>query len=516
MLLPRVGIACVAQLSTNRMHYRAQVTAVLEEGRVEVQFVDFGNKETIEDCKVFKILDRFMTLPIMATPVCLAGIGSLEGRAWDKDAAHVLREMTIMKELVMFVNEERNGEELCKVMLYESLDDRDVCVNAWLVMDGQAVSLTGACSTLEYKKENSCRVETTVGTGGEVSVRNAAGQSGVKKVEKVACRVVSIQSPASIFIRQVMDEANFYQLNTELQSHYSYKTSAAHVTPEAGGLCAIQTRHREGWARDKVITVKRGVVEVKLLDAGKNIEVSAESLRPLDVKFRFKNFVDEAHLVNLLPAGGKETWTKTACETLEEILEEFDMMVHVEMVGKAGKGTMPINMFLRVMDGAENHFVPVSEKLIQLGLAIPIDENKSGNAAFGDEEDSIPESMSVQYSATCFNPVSTPTDWLRPLPPPPSEFLAVPSHVDWEGNIFICPLIPNQDNIRIVGNVLDSKYQGSVHTPVDRYWTVGQACVARWDLDGRWYRAVVLGVSYDGNTVQFVDLERWRFVLWRT
>ena len=79
------------------------------------------------------------------------------------------------------------------------------------------------------------------------------------------------------------------------------------------------------------------------------------------------------------------------------------MMVHVEMVGKAGKGTMPINMFLRVMDGAENHFVPVSEKLIQLGLAIPIDEKKSGNAALGDEEDSIPESMSVQYSATCFN-----------------------------------------------------------------------------------------------------------------
>ena len=52
--------------------------------------------------------------------------------------------MTIMKELLMFVNEERNGEELCKVMLYESLDDRDVCVNAWLVMEGQAVSLTSS------------------------------------------------------------------------------------------------------------------------------------------------------------------------------------------------------------------------------------------------------------------------------------------------------------------------------------------------------------------------------------
>ena len=53
--------------------------------------------------------------------------------------------------------------------------------------------------------------------------------------------------------------------------------------------------------------------------------------------------------------------------------------------------------------------------------------------------------------------------------------------------------------------VLNSKYQGSVHKPVDKYWIVGQTCVARWDLDGKWYRAQVLVVGYQEFTVQFVD-----------
>jgi hypothetical protein len=54
----------------------------------------------------------------------------------------VLREKTRLKELGMFVDEEKNGEEPYRVMLYDSLHDRDVCINAWLVKEGQAVSLS--------------------------------------------------------------------------------------------------------------------------------------------------------------------------------------------------------------------------------------------------------------------------------------------------------------------------------------------------------------------------------------
>ena len=67
----------------------------------------------------------------------------------------------------------------------------------------------------------------------EVTVRHAAGQSGDKNVEKVACRVISV---ISVFIRQVTDEANFYQLNTELQS----QCSSVPGQQALGMLCAVQ------------------------------------------------------------------------------------------------------------------------------------------------------------------------------------------------------------------------------------------------------------------------------------
>jgi len=218
-------------------------------------------------------------------------------------------------------------------------------------------------------------------------------------------------------------------------------------------------------------------------------------LKQLDFKFRFKNFVDEVHLVNLLPAGGGDTWSRTACDALRNILEKFDHMVFIEMIGKSGKGkgSLPVNMFLR--DGDED-FVGVGENLVQLGLAQPMQEE------INEAEEGM-EVKALEPGSACVN--SEPVEWLKPIRPPMKEFLAIPSHVDWEGNIFICPLVPNHDNLNIISNVLNSKYHGSVHKPVDKYWTVGQACVARWDLDGKWYRGKVLVVGYQEFTVEFVD-----------
>ena len=53
---------------------------------------------------------------------------------------------------------------------------RDVCINACLVKEGQAVSLTG--DTLEYQKEN-CEMEAAAQeVSEELTVCHAAGQSG--------------------------------------------------------------------------------------------------------------------------------------------------------------------------------------------------------------------------------------------------------------------------------------------------------------------------------------------------
>ena len=64
---------------------------MMREGRVEVQFVDLGNTELTLFRKMFKILDKFLTLQVMATPVSLAGIVSEQWTGWGEEATQVLR-----------------------------------------------------------------------------------------------------------------------------------------------------------------------------------------------------------------------------------------------------------------------------------------------------------------------------------------------------------------------------------------------------------------------------------------
>ena len=40
------------------------------------------------------------------------------------------------------------------------------------------------------------------------------------------------------------------------------------------------------------------------------------------------------HIVNILPAGGRDSWSKKACEALQDILDKCNRMVFVEMMGK--------------------------------------------------------------------------------------------------------------------------------------------------------------------------------------
>ena len=203
-------------------------------------------------------------------------------------------------------------------------------------------------------------------------MKSAAGMSGVKKVEKVACRVLSVESPASIYIRQIMDDDSYLQLNNDLQDHYTGDAVLVDVVPEVGTLYAVHVDDKVGWARAKALNVtKKGWVKVKLLDIGQDVDMEANRLKQLDIKFRFKNFVDEVHLVNTLPIGGENTWSPDACDALRNILEKCEQMVFVETIKKSGKGkgSLPVNMFIQ--DGDDQEFVLVSDSLVQLGLALP-------------------------------------------------------------------------------------------------------------------------------------------------
>ena len=82
------------------------------------------------------------------------------------------------------------------------------------------------------------------------------------------------------------------------------------------------------------------------------------------------------------------------------------------------------------------------------------------------------------------------------------------SHVDWDCNLYmsLSSIQDNQDNLRIIGSVLESKYSGSSPSPLDLQWCQGEACIAQFCLDKKWYMGEGLEVRDMGEClVKFVD-----------
>ena len=73
-----------------------------------------------------------------------------------------------------------------------------------------------------------------------------------------------------------------------------------HQTGVWSGMLCTGRGGEGGLGQGKVLGVRGNKVEVKLLDAGRNMELPADTLGSMDCHFRFKNFVDEALSVNLV------------------------------------------------------------------------------------------------------------------------------------------------------------------------------------------------------------------------
>ena len=78
--------------------------------------------------------------------------------------------------------------------------------------------------------------------------------------------------------------------------------------------------------------------------------------------------------------------------------------------------------------------------------------------------------------------------------------------MDWDCNLYVSSLEDNFENLRIIGSALDNKYSGSLPSQHDSmHWSQGEACIAQFSLDQKWYRGQVLEVHDTQCLVMFVD-----------
>ncbi len=60
-----LGQACIAQFSEDQNWYRSQIVGLPGHRMVEVQYIDFGNKEVVPYYSLKKPLDKFLATQAM-------------------------------------------------------------------------------------------------------------------------------------------------------------------------------------------------------------------------------------------------------------------------------------------------------------------------------------------------------------------------------------------------------------------------------------------------------------------
>merc|ERR1719318_835836 len=356
ILLPVMGMVCVARFNEDGKFYRARVTEMLDKCMVRVVFVDFGSKRVVEVGDLRRIKKKFLELPAMAVRVGLADLQPVGGE-WSEAASGCVRELVRKRVLRMVVRKE--DRKACKVMMYGWNVKDPGSVNMKLVDEGHAKPLKRLLKHPDYEMFLPVRPDPVPG-------------------KRTTCRVVRASSPAKICVRKMCQEESFYQLCRDLSTHFSTSSSISIVRHwHAGAGCVVRLQG-EGWVRARVLKEEvEGLVEVFLVDYGVQEVVGVDSIRTIPDKFTMAPFCWTVHLPKLMPAGGAKKWTVVACEKLRELLVRTSMVVEIQVVGDIEEGSWPVEVFVQEKDESAGPLDPegfisksVAEILKEEGLAI--------------------------------------------------------------------------------------------------------------------------------------------------
>ena len=92
---PNVGEICAAKYFDG-LYYRAKVLSIPHTGKLSVQFLDYGNIETVSGVDVRLIESKFLSLPKQAVRFTLANVKPV-GLSWSQDACELVRELMLEK-----------------------------------------------------------------------------------------------------------------------------------------------------------------------------------------------------------------------------------------------------------------------------------------------------------------------------------------------------------------------------------------------------------------------------------
>lgn len=148
------GMVCCAKFHADNQWYRVKVVNRQSEnkGRILVEYVDFGNEESVERLKMRKAPDiELFSLPFQAVKCTLAGLPPPEGQ-WMEEAVAEVVECLNREDLQMVVVQPATDNSLASVQIL--LKEEEACFNDYLLSEGTLFGLPGEAIPEETAEEH--------------------------------------------------------------------------------------------------------------------------------------------------------------------------------------------------------------------------------------------------------------------------------------------------------------------------------------------------------------------------
>ncbi|XP_071137588.1 RING finger protein 17-like isoform X1 [Mytilus edulis] len=277
------------------------------------------------------------------------------------------------------------------------------------------------------------------------------------------------------------------------------------VTWEVGNFCAARHSDDKRWYRAKILSMPhKSLAEVFMVDYGYICQVGVSEIRPLQKPFlKQMCYAFSCHLADIVSAGDMKKWSRTACEFMAE--EVKNMKMYIQKKGNTQNDSLPIDLLMEedisetALEPSRKHYYSLTDKLIEKGLAIPINRRK--------------KKILVEAEAAKIKKIQPVCYWKPAVKPMSSSILGMPAYVDFEGIIWVQELKENEDTLYSMVNRLQEKFVDSEpHGRDEIRWQEGQACIAVFHLEEKWHRARILKVEPHRIQVEFVDFGNVEYI----
>ncbi|XP_034002342.1 RING finger protein 17 isoform X2 [Trematomus bernacchii] len=384
---PVMEQACVARFKDKWC--RAQIIGNPAGKKVEVQYVDFGDKNILTVSDLRKIKDEFFALPSMAIHCCLSEIIPLDGNTWSETCCNRFVSLAQEKLVTIVATGTRPKSQPLPVKLFESSLNGPQANFAVLLVKEELASFkdrSAPCRpkspTVRSSAEDSTEAiwdpplelgldtdsvdtpeQKTPGDQTEEQPEFDAQLKLPNQFKDLKVRVSHVNSPSSFYVQLTQNDAQLKKI-CELVKKQCAPMEAEDIMWKADIYCAAQI---DGvWERGQICSdvESDNIAEVLRCDHGNKVKINISDLRPLHPSLTGALAL-ECTLTDIRPAGGRSTWTATACDLISFYLAGASAMVTIKEL----TDERPVPVILSCSNKT-GRFVSIADFLVSEGLAL--------------------------------------------------------------------------------------------------------------------------------------------------